>query len=584
VSPDDLDRAPEPDPGRRILEAVVAAAERFLRAEFNDAAVHEMLERLGRAAETSRAHLFVHRPTEAGRVVELFDEWVAEGVEPLRDRPGISGWSYAASGNEWLEAKLDRGELYAGTPADFSAATRAELESQGVLGMINAPVTTERGCWGFLGFDECRRPREWRESELAALRLGAGVLAAAVERREAEQLLREREERLRQASRMEAWGRLAAGVARDFDALMTTVRGHGERALARLRAGDPLRAEISEILLAAERAAERTAELVALGRQQAARPERLELDGWLARRLPMLRRVAGEEIELGAAPGAAGGELLVDPALLEQALLSLLLWARDASPAPGRIELATGRAEPGEVERRGVVGPLAAGYLTIVLRDDGPGLAAGEAARLFEPFALGDDSGRAPGLALSAVYGMVRQCDGWIFAESSRGAGTTIRLYLPEVSAEAAAGAAAAPLPGPAAAGRRREGAPTVLLVEDEDLIRSLAEQILDDAGYRVLPASNASEAIEIAERNDERIELLLTDVVMPGSSGSDLAQRLLRQHPEMKVLYMSGYSDSLIFRYGVLQERSAFLQKPFSPEGLERKVRELLASGPPSG
>ncbi|HLF56230.1 MAG TPA: ATP-binding protein [Thermoanaerobaculia bacterium] len=566
--------APGSEPGRRILEAVVAAAEQFLRAPFTDAAITEMLERLGRAAEASRAHLFVNRQTAEGDwVVDLLDEWVDEGFEPLLGKEEIADWSYAASGNGWLFALLARGETHAGTPADFSAATRAELEAQGVVGMVNAPILTHERFWGFLGFDECRRERSWSESELAAVRLGASVLAAAVDRREAERELREREEHLRQSSRLEAWGRLAAGVARDFDALMTTIRGHGERAVARLRAGDPLRAEVSEILLAAERATELTRELVAVGRQQEARPQPLEFGPWLDQRLPMLRRIAGGEVELTGEVADPTSRIHADPRLLEQALVALVLNARDAVPEGGRIELAARAVTGSEVERRGVAEPVGAGYLRVTLRDSGPGLEPDQAEHLFEPFfGDGERGGKGRGLGLSTVYGVVRQCDGYVFADSAPGEGTTFTLFLPLAADDALAAALTEP-----AKPARAAGASTVLLVEDEDLIRSLAEQILTDSGYRVLPAGNASEAMEIAENNDERIDLLLTDIVMPGSSGSDLAQRLLRQHPEMKVLYMSGYSDSIIFRYGVLQDRAAFLQKPFAAEVLERKVRELI-------
>jgi CheY-like chemotaxis protein len=256
--------------------------------------------------------------------------------------------------------------------------------------------------------------------------------------------------------------------------------------------------------------------------------------------------------------------------------VTLVLRARDVMPGGGRIEIATREVTGEEVERRGVVEGVGPEYALLTLRDSGPGLAPDETDRLFEPYS---EAGAGSGgrLGLSAVYGIVRQCGGFVFGETGGEGGTTFSIYLPLPAAEHPEDPTAAESPAPE--GAPHEGPWTVLLVEDEDLIRSLAEQILEESGLKVVSAANASEAVELAASLEGPIDLLLTDIVMPGASGSDLAQLLLRQHAEMKVLYMSGYSDSLIFRYGVLQERSAFLQKPFSAEILERKVRELLES-----
>jgi PAS domain S-box-containing protein len=684
--------------GRGTRGAGAAAAEQFLRAPFDDRAVTAMLERLGRAAAASRAYLFVHRRGPGGDgVADLRDEWVDDGVESQLGKPELQGWSYEASGNAWLLARFAAGESFAGTPADFAGETRDLLERQGVVSLVNTPVLTHERLWGFLGFDECRHAREWTESEIAALRVAASVLAAAVERSSAERELSEGEERsrdlienasdlvwvldlegrlttvnrateellerprtellgrnwrevlpldqheavveaggrgergtvafelridrpsgepawlevrsrairrdgrrvgfqgtgrdvterrryetrLRQAVRMEAWGRLAAGIARDFDALMTTIRGFGERALGRLRSGDSaLREEVSEMLLAAERAAELIRELVAVGRQQSVQPVRLEVADWLEHRLPMLRRIAGAEIEVTLSAALPPGRVEADAELLEQALTTLVLAAREALPDGGRIGIDSRVVAGAEVQRHGIGEAVAAAYMRLSVRDSGPGLDPGAAERLFEPYSADRDASRGRGLGLSAVYGIVRQCEGFVFAESAPGAGTTFHLYLPLVvpGIEPAAAPLAAPAPAATPSPTAESAARTVLLVEDEDLIRHLAEQILFEAGYRVLSAANASEATAIAAAMAEPIDLLLTDIVMPGSSGSDLAQRLLRQHPEMRVLYMSGYSDSLIFRYGMLEERSAFLQKPFSADVLERRVGELLA------
>ncbi len=380
------------------------------------------------------------------------------------------------------------------------------------------------------------------------------------------------EEQLRQAVKMEAVGRLAGGVAHDFNNLLTAITGYGERVLARLRPTDPMRGEVMEILKAGERAADLTRELMAFGRKQSAAPREVDLNELLEQRLGMLRRIVGDDVVVVNLAEARVGRVLVDPGLCEQVLVNLLVNARDAMPRGGRIELSTAPAGPAEILRRGIQSVPRGGYVRLSVRDTGEGMDAGTMARIFEPFFTTKELGKGTGLGLSTVYGIVKQCDGYIFADSHPGQGSVFLVYFP------LAGEPETAPPRPAPAGAETEPSRgTVLLVEDEDLIRNLAEQILVDRGYRVYAAANAAEALEISGRLGDEVDLLLTDIVMPGVSGSDLAQRLTRHYPRLRVLYMSGYSDSLVFRYGVLQEHAAFLQKPFSADLLERKVRELL-------
>ncbi len=380
------------------------------------------------------------------------------------------------------------------------------------------------------------------------------------------------EEQLRQAVKMEAIGRLAGGVAHDFNNLLTAITGYGERILARLRPTDPLRGEVTEILRAGERAADLTRELMAFGRRQAAAPRRLDLNELIEQRMPMLRRIVGDDVVVVDLAEARVGRVLADPALCEQVLVNLMVNARDAMPGGGRIEVATAAAEPAEIRGRGIQSVPHLAYVRLSVRDTGEGMDAATMARIFEPFFTTKELGKGTGLGLSTVYGIVKQCEGFIFADSHPGQGSVFHVYLPLAETpEETAGAAPAAEPPPV---RTRE---RVLLVEDEDLIRGLAQQILVDRGYRVSAAANAAEALEVAGRTPEEFDLLLTDIVMPGLPGNDLAQRLLHLYPKLRVLYMSGYSDSSIFRYGVTQERAAFLQKPFSADVLERRVRDLL-------
>jgi len=564
--------APHGSAARSILEAVASCAEMLLREPLTPASAERALARLGAATGVSRTYLFRHRLDRGGDwVADQIAEWAAEGVEPQFDNPELQGFAFRATGNSWLLDRLTAGETIAARAVELPPAFHPVMASQGIRSIVLAPIRRDGELWGFVGFDECSRDREWSEEETSALRVAASLLGAAVERAEAEQERRRGEERARQSERMEALGWLAAGLARDFDALMTTIRGFGERVLAELRPGDRMRADVSEMLLAAERAAEMTRDLTSLGRRQPARPVRFELAEWLAGRLPLLRRLVGEEIELACTAMPPVGEADADPELLEQAMVTFVLDARERLPAGGRIELGCDRMGAAAIAGRELGEAFDGGALRLAIRVDAPASPPAP-ERPFEPFGDVQSPATRGALARAAAYGIVRQCGGVVWVAGAGTGGAACELLLPAAPGERPAAAS------DGASQRRVPRAATILVVEDDDLIRSLAEQILLETGYRVLAAANASEAMEIAERGEERIDLLLTDVVMPGVSGTDLAHRLLRHHPEMRILYMSGYSDSLIFRYGVLQERAAFLRKPFAAEALERRVGELLA------
>ncbi|GMU64475.1 MAG: hypothetical protein AMXMBFR36_07490 [Acidobacteriota bacterium] len=391
------------------------------------------------------------------------------------------------------------------------------------------------------------------------------------------------EEQLRQAVKMEAVGRLAGGIAHEFSHLVAAISGYGERVLARLKASDPLRSEVTEILRAGERAADLTRELLAFGRQQTARPARFELNDFLQQRLPTLRRIVSEEVVVVDLTEDRVGRIHADPGLLEQLLVSLFVNARDAMPEGGRIEISTATAEAEEIRRRGVQNVPHPTYVHLAIRDSGEGMDPVAMNRIFEPFFTTRERGRGSGLGLSTVYGIVKQCEGFIFADSHPGQGSVFHVFLPQVEPPGRRRPSSgeiriASLAPPVAA--RPE---LVLLVEDEDLIRNLAEQILSDRGYHVVAAANASEALEVVSRLDRELDLLVTDVVMPGLSGLDLAQRLQRRSPRLRILFMSGYADSPLLRAGLAQGGAAFLQKPFSADALERRVRELLDSPPPT-
>ncbi len=388
---------------------------------------------------------------------------------------------------------------------------------------------------------------------------------------------RKMEEQLRNAQKMEAVGRLAGGVAHDFNNLLTAIIGYAELLAAELVPGSPLRRDADEIERAGKQAATLIRQLLAFGRRQVLKPEVLELNAVVAEVENMLRRLIGEDVELLLRLSGALWAVKADRSQIEQVIVNLAVNARDAMPSGGKLSVVTENfvlrerdpliaedMEPGE-------------YVRLSIRDTGHGMDRDTMSRIFEPFFTTKETGKGTGLGLASVYGIVRQSGGHIRVESAPGEGTTFSVYLPR--AEDAAAPARPPEPVPAGGG----GSETVLLVEDSDFVRALTHEILRLGGYRVLDASNGEEAIGLCRIHPGTIDLVLTDVVMPGMSGRELSERVKTLRPGIRVLYMSGYTDEAIARHGVLEPGMAFIEKPFTPDDLVRKVREILGA-PGSG
>ena len=381
------------------------------------------------------------------------------------------------------------------------------------------------------------------------------------------------EDQLRQSQKMEAVGQLAGGIAHDFNNLLTAILGSTQLLLQATPPGDVRREDVEEIRNAGLRAAELTRQLLAFSRRQVLAPKVLELNAVVANMDKMLRRLIGDDVELGTALHAEAGAVNADPGQLEQVLLNLVVNARDAMPGGGRVLIETTRLLLRDelVERRHRLPP--GDYVCLAVTDSGLGMDEATQAHLFEPFFTTKEVGKGTGLGLATVYGIVKQSGGYIWVYSEPGRGTTVKVYLPRVP-----GAAEPPLPAPEPPALRG-GHETVLLVEDAAPVRTLARRSLEACGYRVLDAADGRSAIELSARHAGEIAVLVTDVVMPGMSGRELAERLAPARPAMKVLYTSGYTDDAMVRQGVLNAGVAFLQKPFVPDSLARKVREVLDS-----
>jgi PAS domain S-box-containing protein len=379
------------------------------------------------------------------------------------------------------------------------------------------------------------------------------------------------EEQLRQSQKMDAVGRLAGGIAHDFNNLLTVIKCHSELLLEELHAASPQQEEVRDIQKAAERATALTRQLLAFSRKQLLQPRVIDLNAVVGELEPMLRRLIGEDIGVATMLDPALGRTMSDASQLEQVLVNLAVNARDAMPGGGTLTIETANVEVDEHHRLRQMAAQPGAYVMLAVGDDGCGMDADTRARAFEPFFTTKPAGQGTGLGLSTVYGIVQQSGGYITVDSESGRGTTFRIYLPRVSAPATA----VP-PSPATASSIR-GTETILLVEDEEAVRALAKKILERQGYHVFEARHGADALRVAEQLDGRIDLVVTDVVMPQMNGRELAERLAAVRPGVAVLFMSGYTDDEIIRRGLLDPDMAFLQKPFTAHALARAVRDML-------
>jgi len=413
---------------------------------------------------------------------------------------------------------------------------------------------------------------QWRTMDTSAVNrleepaVGAIVITARdiTERRRLEN-------QLRQSQKMDAVGRLAGGVAHDFNNLLTAILGYCNLLLDDVPQENPMRGDLEEIRTAGERAAALTRQLLAFSRRQMLQPQTVDVNALIQQVEKMLQRLIGEDVELVTALSADLSAVRVDPASLEQVLVNLAVNSRDAMPLGGRLTVETANVEL-DTAYEATHAAIAPGrYVMLAVSDTGHGMDAATSARVFEPFFTTKEQGKGVGLGLATVYGIVKQNGGYIWVYSEPGHGTTFKIYLPPI------GAATEPrtVEGHDARGKE-QGWETVLLVEDEDAVRILAREVLRRQGYVVLEARHGLDALRVAERHADPIQLMITDVVMPHMSGRDLAERLVLSHPNMKVLFISGYTDHAVM-HRELMPGSQFLQKPFTPAAFARKVRGVL-------
>jgi PAS domain S-box-containing protein len=405
------------------------------------------------------------------------------------------------------------------------------------------------------------------------LETGEHVVACEdmTELKQAEEEKASLQDQLRQSQKVEAIGRLAGGIAHDFNNLLTIIKGYSQLSRIELKEADPLRGNIDEIQKAAERAASLTRQLLAFSRRQVMEMRVVDLNSLLRDLEKMLRRVIGEDIEMVIRLAADLGSVRADVGQIEQVIMNLAVNAKDAMPSGGKLTIETANVALDESDARSHVDVNPGPYVMFSVSDTGTGMTPEVRERIFEPFFTTKEKGKGTGLGLSTAYGIVKQSKGHIWVDSVQGKGTTFKIYLPSVNE---------PLEEIRKEVLRKEpplGNETVLIVEDEAEVRKLISKMLERQGYAILETSDGEEALLVCERCKGPIHLMLVDVIMPGMSGSELAKVVKPLYPEIKILYMSGYTDEAIVRHGVLGKGVNYIQKPFTLEGLARKVREVL-------
>jgi PAS domain S-box-containing protein len=398
------------------------------------------------------------------------------------------------------------------------------------------------------------------------------VVEDITRQKRADEERRNLERQLLQAQKMESVGRLAGGVAHDFNNHLMVINGYCAMLLDEMGPSDPLRESVDEILLAGERAAALTRQLLAFSRKQVADPRVISLNDVVVDARKMLARLIGDDVEIITHLDAGLGWVVADSSQMNQVLMNLAINARDAMPDGGRIVMETSNADLDEGYAAQHAGVEAGPYVLLSIADTGAGMTQEVVQHIFDPFFTTKEIGAGTGLGLSTVYGIVKQAGGWIWVYSEPGKGSTFRIYLPR------AAGAPEPIAAPVLAAETLRGTETVLVVEDQPEVRKLTLAMLESQGYRLLEAATGSEALSLCERHPEPIHLLITDVVMPGMTGKELATRLVALRPSLKTLYTSGYTANAIAHEGVLDAGVAYLPKPFSPVQLAAKVREVLS------
>ncbi|HEY3445385.1 MAG TPA: PAS domain S-box protein [Myxococcales bacterium] len=532
-----------------------------------DAAIQESLGKLARFVGADRAYVFDYDFHK--QITVNTHEWCADGITPQITQLQAVPLSLIA---DWVQAHR-RGEAL--HIPDVSAlapgGAREVLERQDIQSLLVVPILWAQECMGFVGFDSVRARHAYSTQEQQLLTVFAQNLLSLKRHQRAEEEKARLEAQLRQAQKLESVGRLAGGVAHDFNNMLCVILGHSDMALAQLDRVHPLYSGLEQIRSAATHSADLTRQLLAFARKQTIAPQVLSLNETVTATIKMLTRLIGEDVELRFHAEEGLWPVRVDPSQVDQILANLCLNSRDAIAGVGHIVLETHNCTVEKAFCQDHPGASPGDYVRLTVCDDGHGMDEAVMARLFEPFFTTKEIGKGTGLGLATVYGAVQQNKGFIDVQSQPGKGATFGIYLPRHAAPGEALKAAGPPPSVA------RGHEAVLVVEDEPAVLALAVSMLQRHGYRVVAAQTPQEALRQAREHSGEIDLLVTDVIMPEMNGRELSRCLLSLFPKLRSLFMSGYTADIVAPQGVLEPGVAFLQKPFSAQELIGKVQEVL-------
>ncbi len=555
----------------RMEELTASISTRFVSVAVDDldAAIEAALAEVALFARANAGYVMTF--TEDRRYFNMTHLWSDGSLMPdkrqLRNLPAekMPWWM-----NQIFARKVVSAPSVANLPPEASVEQTIQMK-HGLKALVDVPLVFQGDVVGFIGIASRYDRTIWTSSEIALLRLVGQIFMSAQERRRSERALRRSEEQLRQAQKMEAIGRLAGGIAHDFNNLLTGILGYADIMLRRLPEDDPNRPDLKEIVHAAERAEALTRQLLAFSRKQTSRPRVVLANTVIEHSRKMLGRMIGEDVDLIFAPHANLWPIELDPNHLDQILINLATNARDAMPNGGTLSIETRNVtyDAADAERETLPGP--GDYVRITVSDQGVGIPLELRSQVFEPFYTSKPEGEGTGLGLSTVYGLVHQNRGSVTLSSEVGVGTSVQVHFPRAADSKESSEVEQP------SERVPTGHETILLVEDEALVRGLAKRLLTRQGYEVLEAANGDEAFKIAQGHPGGFALLLTDVIMPKMTGPELRERLKQLQPDLRCLYMSGYAENLIVHRGVAEPGTRLLEKPFDLKTLARTVRAVL-------
>ncbi|MCU0578761.1 MAG: PAS domain S-box protein, partial [Desulfobacterota bacterium] len=536
--------------------------------------IHQALKRIGAFAGVDRSYIF--RFQDQSKKAENIYEWCAAGITPLSEQqPALS-----LDRLPWFYQTISRPEVFLVPDLSLlppeALPDKTAFQERGVQSVVCVPMVFGGKLIGFLGFESIRRRKAWSEEIVTLLTIVGEIFTNALERIRVEEEKSKLEDQLRQSQKMEAIGRLAGGVAHDFNNMLTGIIGYADLLLLSLNKDHALTGKVEEIKKAGKRAASLTQQLLAFSRKQLLQPKVLDLNTVVNDLKKMLQRLIGEDIALETSLETNPWPVKVDPNQMGQVLMNLVVNARDAMPQGGKVTIRTAnRALDESHGRRWGVQLQAGPYVLLAVQDNGTGMDQQTLSHIFEPFFTTKELGKGTGLGLSTVYGIIKQSEGYIWVDSRPGLGTTFQIFLPRAEGFSAS------LTASPEARTLLQGSETILVVEDNDLVRNLTREALQQFGYEVIEAPNGDLALQVTREYRAPIHLLLTDVVMPGINGRELAEKVLALRPDIKVLFMSGYTDNAIVQYGILEPGLSFIEKPFSPDVLAGKVHQVLNDRP---